>query len=89
MSEKSAFKESYKGFTVQMFWGDGPDARGVITRDEDGKQLQQFTYPAYKIFNIQAHWSDIVEGELNNSDSGWLMAGSDGLGGGVMPKATP
>lgn len=84
MSEKLAFKVEHKGFTAEAFWGAGPDARVVVTRD--GQPYKEFTYPAYKIFNIQAHWQDIVEGELCGSDEGYRQAGSDFLGGCVMPK---
>ena len=31
---------------------------------------------AYKIFNIPAHFTDTVEGELENSDRGYKIAGS-------------
>lgn len=84
MSEKLAFKTEYKGFVAEAYWGAGPDARVVVTRD--GKPFKEFKYPAYKIFNIQAHWIDIVEGELENSDEGYRLAGSNLLGGGVMPQ---
>jgi hypothetical protein len=65
MSEKEAFKVEYKGFIVTAFWNDDPkvqDANIVVTRD--GAPYKEFTYPAYRIFNIAAHWSDLVEGEL-------------------------
>jgi hypothetical protein len=84
MSEKLAFKEEYKGFVAEAYWGDGPDARVIVTRD--GQPFKEFKYPAYKIFNIQAHWMDIVEGELVNSDAGYRIAGSDMLGGCVIPQ---
>jgi len=86
VSEKLAFKETYRGYSVEMYWGEGADARGIVTREQDGKKLLEFSYPAYKIFNIQAHWSDIVDGELQGDKSGWAIAGSDGLGGMIMPQ---
>jgi len=56
-----------------------------------GKKLKKYEYDTdiqqpYKIFNLAAHFEDIVEGELKSSDVGYRIAGSDGLGGGVMPK---
>ena len=83
--EKLAFKVEYKGFVAEGYWGAGADGRVVVTRD--GQLFKEFAYPAYKIFNIAAHWQDIVEGELQNSDEGYHAAGWDGLGGYVMPKA--
>lgn len=84
MSEKLAFTEEYKGYKVEAYWGDGADARLLITRP-GGAQKTLF-YPAYKIFNIQAHWTDIVEGELRESSEGWAIAGATGFGGCVMPS---
>lgn len=62
-NEKLAFKQEYKGFEVKAFWGDGPDARIEITKD--GKEYSTYQYPAYRIFNIQAHFTDMVDNELN------------------------
>lgn len=84
MAEKIAFEVEHKGFKAVGYWGDGADGRVVVTRE--GQPFKEFTYPAYKIFNIAAHWIDIVEGELQNSDEGYRIAGSDGLGGCVMPE---
>ena len=53
-SEKEAFKVEHKGFVAVGYWGDGADGRVVVTRD--GKPFREFTYPAYKIFNIAANW---------------------------------
>lgn len=85
MTTRRAFKETHRGYSIEMFWGEGENARGIVTRDSDGVVIYRFLYPAYKIFNIQAHWSEIVDGELENSNIGWLHAGSDFLGGCVMP----
>jgi len=83
-NEKLAFEKEYMMFKIKAFWGDEADARIEITKN--GKEYRNFYYPAYKIFNLAAHFEDIVEGELKSSDVGYRIAGSDGLGGGVMPK---
>jgi hypothetical protein len=83
-TEKQAFEVEHKGFIAKGYWGEGEDGRVVVTRN--GQPYKEFTYPAYKIFNIAAHWEDIVEGELQNSEIGYQIAGSDLLGGCVMPK---
>lgn len=44
-------------------------------------KLTIFSTPAYKIYNLQAHFSDIVDGEIENSDSGYQIAASTGLEG--------
>lgn len=83
-NEKLAFTQDYKGFNIKAFWGDGDDARIEITKY--GKPYKEFLYPAYKIFNLQAHFEDIIDGELENSDVGYRIAGSMGLGGVIMPR---
>jgi len=55
--------EPYRGFTVKAFWGDEPDARVEVFKD--GVPYKTFTYPAYRVFNIQAHFTDMVENDLD------------------------
>jgi len=83
-NRKLAFEHSYKNFTIKAFWGDEPDAEIIILKDN--KKFRVFSYPAYKVFNLAAHFEDIVEGELENSDRGYRIAGSTGLGGCIMPR---
>lgn len=45
----------------------------------DGKPLRSFLFPAYKIYNIAAHFSEIVDGELENSGAGYGAAASTGF----------
>ena len=58
-NEKLAFENSYRQFSVKAFWGDGPNARIEIFKD--GAEYKIFEYPAYRIFNISAHFPDMVE----------------------------
>ena len=67
MSEKQAFKVQYKGFIVTAFYDAEPkaqDAHIVITRD--GVPFKEFKYPAYRIWNIAAHFPDMVDAELES-----------------------
>ena len=61
----------------------------LIELRHNDKLIRELIYPAYKIYNIAAHFNDIVDGELSKDDKerGYLIAGSDGLGGGVVPKS--
>lgn len=60
---KLAFDQEYKGFRIIAFWPPKDrDALVEITRN--GESLRAFNYPAYKIFNLAAHFHDIVEAEL-------------------------
>ncbi len=45
-----------------------------------GEVIRRFLFPAYKIWNIQAHFSDIVDGELAKSNSGYRLAAWNGIG---------
>jgi len=83
-NKKLAFEHSYKNFTIKAFWGDELDAEIIILKDN--KKFRVFSYPAYRVFNLAAHFEDIVEGELENSDRGYKIAGSTGLGGCIMPR---
>ncbi len=80
-NEKLAFtrETDYRGFNIKAFWGDGGNARIEIIKD--GKVYREFLFPAYKIYNLQAHFEDIVDGELQNSDAGYRIAASTGLEG--------
>jgi hypothetical protein len=79
-----------RGFRVRA-WGDYKKETGdaLIEIQKDGAIFREFKYPAYKIWNIAAHFTDIVDGELENSDIGYRTAGSTGFGGVVMPKTLP
>jgi hypothetical protein len=61
-NEKLAFEESHKNFSVKAFWGDEPDARIEIFKD--GEPYKTYAYPAYRIFNIAAHFHEMVENEI-------------------------
>jgi hypothetical protein len=46
---------------------------------KDGKPLRSFLFPAYKVWNIAAHFSDIVDGEIESNASGYEAAASTGI----------
>jgi len=82
--EEIAFesKEPDRGYTVRASYLKQPNAGdALIEIFKDGAPHRQFTFPAYKIWNIAAHFSDIVDGEIAGDVSGYAMAASDGLGG--------
>lgn len=79
--EKVAFesKEPDRGFTVRAsYLVDSQDA--LIEIFKDGQPHRKFLFPAYKIWNIAAHFHDIVDGELEQSAYGYEMAASTGFG---------
>lgn len=57
----------------------------------NGELIREFLFPSYKIWNIAAHFSDIIDGELSkdNASRGYRIAASTGLDEGtiiLMPK---
>ena len=50
------------------------DAVVEITRGEE--LIREFLFPAYKVYNIAAHFSDIVDSEIQKNDTGYRIAGS-------------
>ena len=83
MDEKIAFELEDRRFKIRAIWGDGGESLIEITKD--GQPYKKFTYPSYKIFNLAAHFSDIVDSELAKDDEGYRIAGASGFGGCVMP----
>lgn len=87
--QEPLFSIDDRGFNVKAWYlEDSKESKGdaLVEITKDGKLLREFLYPAYKIYNIGAHFRDIVDGELENNANGYAVAGSDGLGGGVMPR---
>lgn len=56
-----AFEKSDRGFTVRCWYGEfpGDNARMEITKGPE--TIRHFEYPAYRIWNIAAHFSEIVD----------------------------
>lgn len=80
-----------RGFNVKAWYlEDTDDSKGdaLIVVQYGDTLLQEFIFPAYKIYNIVAHFSDIVDGELSKDEQsrGYAIAASDGLGGSAPIK---
>ncbi len=84
--ESPIFSITDRGFNLKAWYLEDGNSKVIIT--QNGEPFKEFLYPSYKIFNIAAHFSDIIDGELSETDKdrGYEIAGSDGLGGTVMPK---
>lgn len=68
-----------RGFTVKAWYLNDDSGNALVRITKDGKLRREFKWPAYKIFNIAAHFEDIVDGELektNDKLSGYRIAGS-------------
>lgn len=70
-----------RGYTVRASYLKEPHKGDALVEIfKDGQPLRQFTFPAYKIWNIAAHFKDIVDGEIEKSADGYAMAAWDGIG---------
>ena len=85
--EKVAFEtHEIKGHKITAWYLEQPKGDALIKITKGDDVVQEFLYPAYKIWNLSAHAAEIIDGLLNKDDEGLRHAGSDGLGGGVMPR---
>lgn len=77
-----------RGYTVKASYLKGMQ-NALIEIFKDGQPLREFLFPAYKVWNISAHFSDIVDGEIEKSSRGYEMAAWDGISGAtfIIPKA--
>jgi hypothetical protein len=67
-----------RGFNVKAWNLNDISGNALVEITKNGKLHRKFKWPAYKIFNISAHFGDIVDGELektNDKLSGYKIAG--------------
>ena len=84
--QKPQFDIDDRGFNVKCWYLKDTDiAKGdaLIKITYNGNKVREFIFPAYKIWNIAAHFHDIVDGELSKDDKerGYIIAASTGLEG--------
>jgi hypothetical protein len=70
-----------RGYKVKAHYLIEPKGDALVEIFKDGELLRKFLFPAYKVWNIAAHFSDIVDGEIQNNANGYAMAASTGFGG--------
>jgi hypothetical protein len=69
-----------RGYAVRAQYLKKPnDGDALIEIFKDGAVIRSFKYPAYRIWNIAAHFSDIVDGEIEKHDGGYRAADWNGL----------
>lgn len=80
--DKTAFesKEPNRGFTLKASYLKEPHrADALVEVRKDGGLLREFLFPAYKIWNLAAHFDDIIDGELEGNNSGYQAAAWTGF----------
>lgn len=76
-----------RGYTVKASYLKEPrKGDALIEIFKDGQPLRAFLFPAYKIWNIAAHFSDIVDGEVAGNASGYEMAAWNGISGAIIKR---
>ncbi len=66
--QKEVFKIESRGFQVQCWYlSDTETSKGdaYLEIKRAGTLLRTFIYPAYKVYNIAAHFEDIIDGEIS------------------------
>ena len=66
-SDTPAFDLNDRAFKVKA-WYLEEQADALIEIQYKDKMIREFIFPAYKIWNIAAHFSDIVDGELSKDN---------------------
>lgn len=81
--EKVAYDSSAqpdRGYSVKASYLKPPHNQdALIEISKDGAVIRSFLYPAYRIYNIAAHFSEIVDGEIENHDGGYRAADFNGI----------
>ena len=70
-NEAPEFDIEDRGFNVKAWYLENTEeSKGdaLIEVRYSGNIIREFMMPAYKIWNIAAHFSDIVDGELSKND---------------------
>lgn len=68
-----------RGFTVKASYLLEPVGDALVEISRDGEPYRRFLYPAYKVWNIAAHFSDIVNSEIEGNFTGYDLAGWTGF----------
>ena len=78
--EKLAFEiPDTRGLSCKAWYLREHGGDALIEVFRNGEPFRRFLWPAYKIWNISAHWNDIVDSEENNSFDGYDLAGWTGF----------
>ena len=75
--DKVAFdiQEPDRGFTMKAYYLNVPRGDALVELYRDGLPYHRFLWPVYKVFNLSAHFSDIVDDEISRNFPGYDLAG--------------
>lgn len=70
-----------RGYTMKVSYLKPPkNGDALVEVMNDGVVVREFLFPAYKIYNLQAHFSQIIDSEIQNNDDGYRQAAWNGIG---------
>lgn len=85
--EKLAFEShEINGHKISAWYLTEPSGDCLVKITKGENIIREFLYPAYKVWNLAAHADEIIEGEIEKNMDGYRCAGSDAIGGYVMPR---
>lgn len=71
----------YRGHMIRASFLKPPRAGDAFVElFRDGEVVRSFYWPAYKVYNLQAHFTEIVDSELEGMDAGYRQAAWNGIG---------
>lgn len=74
--DKLAFESPVdRGSTCKAHYLSEPNGEALIELFRDGEPCRRFLFPAYKVWNISAHFADIVTSEIEGNFDGYDLAG--------------
>ncbi len=70
-----------RGYTMRVSYLKPPaSANALVEVMKDKVVVRKFLFPAYKIYNLQAHFGEIVDSEIEKNDNGYRQAAWCGIG---------
>jgi hypothetical protein len=70
-----------RGYTMRVSYLKPPaSADALVEVMKDKVVVRMFLFPAYKIYNLQAHFGEIVDSEIEKNDNGYRQAAWCGIG---------
>lgn len=70
-----------RGYTMRVSYLKPPaNANALVEIIKDGEKVREFLFPSYKIYNLQAHFREIVDSEIEKNDNGYRQAAWTGIG---------
>lgn len=80
-----------RGYTIRVSYLVQPSGDALIEIFKDSTPLRAFLFPAYKVWNLAAHFKDIVDGEIAGNTSGYEMAAWNGISNAIfyIPEREP